>query len=194
MKPRKAKRQSKSFFVYFFFIAVILIIVAVVVASSLVKRHEVDNDSMYIQLEKKDRIFYKEDFQPQRFNLALVKVEEDVMPLRIIGLPGDDVKVTNDILTINKEEYSEPYLKENFLTFKSKAKNKQALYTENFDMRNIKGANEGTQTIPENHYLVLADNRQAAKDSRHFGLVKRDQLKGVLLVRYYPFNKIGPVT
>ncbi|MGO2082642.1 signal peptidase I [Vagococcus sp.] len=190
----KQKKRTQHFFIFVFLLIFLIIILLLGFIVPQVKSFKIPDNSMYHQLVKGEHIIYKENFIPQRFNIVLVKHQDEIIPLRIIGLPGDEVKMLEDTLLINKQEYREPYLKENFLNYKAEAKNYKNVYTENFDMRNIHGSSAQTLTIPQNNYLVLGDNRRQVKDSRDFGLVSRDQLKGVTLIRYYPLKKMGPLS
>ena len=48
----------------------------------------------------------------------------------------------------------------------------------------------GYETIPDDYYLVLGDNRANSMDSRDFGLVKKSDIVGKASVRIWPLNKI----
>ena len=41
------------------------------------------------------------------------------------------------------------------------------------------------------HYFCLGDNSPASSDSRLWGLVAHDRVKGKALLRYYPFGRVG---
>ena len=82
---------------------------------------------------------------------------------RIIGLPGDSVEIQNGSVFINGKESKEPY------------------ETQSTDGNlNIK--------VGENHYFVLGDNRMASSDSRSFGTIERDTIKGRAWLVYWPIS------
>lgn len=91
---------------------------------------------------------------------------------RVIGLPGDKVEIINNKLYINGKEYQEEYLKKdlNYVDFRL--------------------SDLGYNTIPENMYLVLGDNREISLDSRKIGLIKKEDIKGKISFRLWPLNKI----
>ena len=79
---------------------------------------------------------------------------------RIVGAPGDTVALQGNKLTRNDVVIDEPY----------------AIYS---------GSGEALQPFSEvlvssDEYLVLGDNRNLSKDSRHFGLVPRGNVIGVV--------------
>ena len=49
----------------------------------------------------------------------------------------------------------------------------------------------GYATIPEDHYLVLGDNREDSIDSREIGLISKDEINGKIVLRIWPINKIS---
>lgn len=44
--------------------------------------------------------------------------------------------------------------------------------------------------IPEGEVFVMGDNRGGSKDSRDFGCIPVEQVKGKVLIRLFPLNKI----
>jgi signal peptidase I len=93
---------------------------------------------------------------------------------RVIGLPGDQIMISGGQLYINGEVYKEDYLKDG--------------YTPAFEIP----AEGETYTVPEGSYFCMGDNRAGSVDSRRaeVGDVSRDSIKGKVVVRLFPFNKI----
>ena len=137
--------------------------------------HENDYMIMYRQAYKKH--------DPERGDIIIFQsnlINEDsgtdkLLIKRVIGLPGDDIMITSDDqLYINGEEYHEDYLKDG--------------YTPAFEI-----PPEGeTYTVPDGKYFCMGDNRAGSVDSRRneVGDVAREDIKGKVIVRLFPFSKI----
>ena len=92
---------------------------------------------------------------------------------RVIGLPGDSVSIRDNALYINGELYVESYLDE-------------GLVYDDFELSSL-----GYDTIPDDMYLVLGDNREDSLDSREIGLIRRDDIIGKVSFRIWPLNKLA---
>ena len=109
---------------------------------------------------------------------------EEYLIKRIIGLPGDTLKFENGKVYLKKDgdneftQLNEPYLAPGTITTLS-------------GVGIAKGYSEITLSADE--YFCLGDNRIISNDSRMLGPFTEDRIKGVVLVRVYPFSKIGPV-
>lgn len=92
---------------------------------------------------------------------------------RVIGLPGEDIDIINNVLYINGKVYEEDYLDDD-------------LNYDDFSLQDL-----GYETIPEDYYLVLGDNREDSLDSREIGLINKKQINGKIVLRIWPINKIS---
>lgn len=92
---------------------------------------------------------------------------------RVIGLPGDTIEIKDNILYINGKMHEEEYLDED-------------LNYPDFSLKDL-----GYDTIPEDMYLVLGDNREDSLDSREIGLISKDNINGKIVLRIWPLNKIS---
>lgn len=93
---------------------------------------------------------------------------------RVIGLPGETVKINNGQVHINGQLLPEPYLPAGLRT------PGEAFLQEGEEI-----------TIPEKQYFVIGDNRGGSSDSREWGPVKIDLIIGQAWFRYWPITKFG---
>ena len=110
----------------------------------------------------------------KRFDIVVIKYENDYIIKRIIGLPGDKVECINSKLYINDKLQEEKYIV-------------PGTETTNFTVKSI----NNTETIPKGYYLVLGDNREESKDSRAIGLIKKNMIEGKAKLTIFPFSRIG---
>ena len=167
---------------------------------------EVSGDSMlpYIHEEEKLVLFYDKTFE--RDNIVVVnvtkgnyfKVSEDKYYIkRLVGLPGDTISIiqngdSTDIY-INGQLYNQEYYGENsnYKNFKVTNYNEKFgtdMYVDEDNKVLFSYFNENkeitkTYVIPEGYYFILGDNRTNSKDSREIGLVKKQDIIGVIKYR-----------
>ncbi len=96
---------------------------------------------------------------------------------RVIGTPGDTVKMEDKQVYVNGEPLEEDYVV-----------NTGDSYMDNFTLSDL-GVEDGE--IPEDQFLVLGDNRPISRDSRDFGMVDREQIIGEVQLRFWPLNRFG---
>jgi signal peptidase I len=98
---------------------------------------------------------------------------------RVIGLPGETVEVRNKKVFINGKPLDEPYVHFMF------PPEERAPGDVNFD--NLK-ADYGPVTVPDRHYFMMGDNRDNSEDSRYWGFMPADYIKGKALFVYFSFT------
>jgi signal peptidase I len=61
------------------------------------------------------------------------------------------------------------------------------------DQKTCLAADFAPHRVPEGHVFVMGDNRQNSRDSRYFGFVPIDNVKGQVILRYLPFARSGVI-
>ncbi|SDJ72815.1 signal peptidase I [Sediminibacillus albus] len=119
---------------------------------------------------------------PDRFDIVVfhATAKKDYIK-RVIGVPGDHVEVKDDSLYINGEKVEEPYIDSS-----KGMMGDNRTYTFDFKLEELPG---GYEVIPENHVLVLGDNRGNSTDSRLLGLISYDQIVGEVQLLYWPLDR-----
>jgi signal peptidase I len=118
---------------------------------------------------------------------------------RCVALAGDKVEIKDKVLYVNdiemKEDYvnyEDPEIYKNFSLFETQEEYQQAW--EEGQFASLPPAfvrdNFGPVTVPEGHYMVLGDNRDASFDARFWGPLPDKYLKGQALVNYWPLKRI----
>ncbi len=102
---------------------------------------------------------------------------------RCIGLPGDTVKIEDKKVYVNGNLLKEPYVTHKDPNIYSNA----GYIPENLRPRD----NYGPVDIPDGKYFVLGDNRDFSADSRYWGLLPGEYIKGRALFKYWPPSRIG---
>jgi signal peptidase I len=98
---------------------------------------------------------------------------------RVIGLPGETVELRAKKVYINGKPLDEPYV--HFL--EAPGHGAEAEVT-SFDVRE----RYGPVTVPPDQYFVMGDNRDNSQDSRYWGFLRRDYIKGKALVIYWSYE------
>lgn len=194
-KQKKKKNRKYELSLFKVIVSVLVLLIVGIVGTVIVKydRYTITTNSMASSLEKDNVILFKPNVQINRFNVVLIEKEGKKDLLRVVGMPGDDIKMSNDTLQINGAFYDEPYLKNNFVNFKYEKKNAQKTYTSNFDMKRIVGEKKELSNIPERKYYLLGDNRRDSKDSRHVGLFDESEIKGVAAMKISPIKEVESI-
>jgi signal peptidase I len=99
---------------------------------------------------------------------------------RVIGLPGEKVELREKKVYINDKPLDEPYV--HFL--QPPGQNSEFHEVTSFDVRE----RYGPVTVPPNHYFVMGDNRDNSQDSRYWGFLPRELVKGKALIIYWSYE------
>lgn len=118
--------------------------------------------------------YYFED--PQRGEVVVFRYPRDPSKFfikRVIGVPGDTVNIEGNIITITNEDHPEGFVISEPYVFEM---------TPNTNIE---------ETLRENEYYVMGDNRNASSDSRVWGILSRDKIVGRAFLRLFPISKLG---
>ena len=149
---------------------VVIILVVVLIRSYIITPGVVNGASMEKTLYDGDLVLVNKiglKFGIKRFDIVVVKHGDGSIIKRVIGLPGETVEYKHNSLYIDGKEIIPPIDFEETDDFKLQANN--------------------------NEYIVLGDNRNISKDSRLLGPIKKEEIKGKVNFRIYPFKSFGTI-
>ena len=109
-----------------------------------------------------------------RFVYYVIEINKTSFIKRVIGLPGEHVKIANNRVYINGELLDEPYLK-------------KGTYTTWLDGAFV------DIVVPEGTVFLMGDNRMQSTDSRRFGCIPISKIESKVWIRFWPFDVFGKV-
>ena len=116
---------------------------------------------------------------PRRGDVIVFEYPEDPSKdfiKRVIGLPGDVVEGKDKKVYVNGQLYQNPHEVHKESDMIPKEQNPRDTF--------------GPITVPPDSYFVMGDNRDRSYDSRFWGFVRRDQIKGLAFIKYWSIE--GP--
>lgn len=112
---------------------------------------------------------------------------------RVVGVPADTLEMRDKKLYLNGEPVPEPYAR--YVDARGDAVHPDMEWQSNHLIASTKPGyhptrdNWGPLVVPSGSYFVLGDNRDNSEDSRYWGFVARDQIRGRPWVVYYSFDR-----
>lgn len=94
---------------------------------------------------------------------------------RVIGTPGDRVRIVNKQVYVNGKPYVNPH----------------EIHRDSHVLPREQGMrdNTGTIIVPPNSYFVMGDNRDNSYDSRFWGFVDKRKIKALAFVKYWSWDE-----
>lgn len=169
-EPQKQDRAGLYQLLYDILETVLLSAALFLVINALTARVRVDGFSMLPTLEDGNfvlvnRLAYRFG-EPQRGDIIVFHFDltrQDLIK-RVIGLPGDEVRIENGVVYVNGVALVETYI--------------AAVPTYN-----------GTWRVPSDNFFVLGDNRNDSSDSHSWGMLPADKVIGKAVLIYWPFER-----
>ncbi len=118
--------------------------------------------------------------EPRRGDIIVFKFPNDPQRdfiKRVIGLPGETLELRDKKVYINGQPLDEPYV--HFLETTPDAQEVTSL-----EMRE----RFGPVRIPDAKYFMMGDNRDNSQDSRYWGVLPREYIKGRALMIYWSYE------
>jgi signal peptidase I len=154
------------------------VLIAVVLIVFIYQPVKVEGTSMMPGLSDQERIFINKF--TYRFGLSNIERGDTVVfwwPLdpaksyikRVIGLPGDRVRIDRGQVYVNDRALAEDYVPPE--------------YRDESSMEEL--------TVKPDQYFVLGDHRSSSSDSRSWGCVPRPKIYGKAVFVYWPLDKLG---
>lgn len=159
------------------------ILIAVVLIVFIYQPVKVEGTSMEPGLSDNERIFINKF--TYKLNLGEVRRGDTVVfwyprdttksyIKRVIGLPGDRIRIVQGDVFVNGAPLNEDYVAERFRDLSTYAEGEEV-------------------TVPPDDYFVLGDHRNSSSDSRVWGFVPRSNIYGKAVFVYWPLDKMGRV-
>ncbi len=131
---------------------------------------------------------------PNRGDVVIVNSPEGVAIVkRVIGLPGDEVEIRNDVVHINGDPIDVEDLGDCAEDHQNEPDETCHWFRERFGDRSWRisrntatpATNHPRVTVPDGHVYILGDHRDRSNDSRFFGAVETSKIKGQALAIYW---------
>ncbi len=137
---------------------------------------KVEGTSMMPGLEDQERIFINKfvyRIEPiERGDIVVFRYPRDPSKSyikRVVGMPGDRVRIDAGLLYVNGVRVDEPYVPTRYIDTRSSPE----------------------VVVPQGCYFVLGDHRNMSNDSRDFGPVDSAYIYGKAVFGYWPMDRLG---
>jgi signal peptidase I len=216
---KEGKRKSLSYSIISLSFIILLILL---VRYSVIEPYKIPSGSMIPTLKIGDHVFVNKlsyglrlPFigeitswnEPKRGQIVVFYPPLDngkIYVKRLIGLPGDLIKIDDTSLYINgkliekekipfypeMEDVTEPevYNKDDYNLFMENLKGVKHYVLEVKDRSRLYYKFNLEIKVPKGHYFFMGDNRDHSEDSRVWGLARKDDIRGKPLFIWLSFN------
>ena len=193
----------------------VALIIWIVVRSLLVEAFRIPSGSMENTLLIGDFLFVNKSLygaeipfsrkrlpairEPKRLDIVVFRHPQEEgtnVVKRVIGMPGDTLSMKNNVVLVNGRALDEPYVISTDPVMDREEPEFRAWQSKRVLTRNPAAyrptlKNWGPIVIPPDSFMVMGDNRDNSLDSRYWGFLGRDRIRGRPLVIYYSYNRDG---
>lgn len=166
--------------------------IAIITRMFLVQAYHIPSLSMAPTLEKGDRVIvnrlsyqFGEIDRGQVIVFAKPPTQQDGandLIKRVVGLPGETVQLNGGNVYVDQKLVVEPYLSQPESTRSRSGSIPGCAQPE---------ASPDLCVVPDGYVFVMGDNRTGSQDSRIFGPISIDSVRGRAFVRVWPLNHIN---
>jgi signal peptidase I len=192
----------------------IIIVVAVFIVTFSLQPFRIPSSSMEPTLMVGDFLLVNKQVSPERDDSSLflptptihrgdvIVFHYPVDPAmhlvkRVVGLPGDHIRLRGGHVQINGRSIDEPYAiyrpsgPDNFRDNFPRLESADPEIDSRWWVRMRKLIDNGELIVPAGNYFVLGDNRNDSEDSRYWGFVPEDSIVGRPLLIYFSLRQAG---
>src|SRR3989337_2117535 len=164
----------------------IAVLLAIVIRTFVIQAFKIPSGSMIPTLDIGDHILVSKFIYGIRIPFTDIKIFDFIYPedekkdfiKRVIGVPGDKIELKNKEVYINSEKLTEKYIVHQDPHTKPKE----------YEPRD----NTGPIIVPPDSLFVMGDNRDQSYDSRYWGFVKMNKVKGRAFIIYWSWDGKEP--
>jgi len=181
LKRKTRTKKPKSAFREYTEAIIIALVLALVIRTFVVQAFKIPSGSMLPTLQIGDHILVNKfiyRFQsPHRGDIIVFKYPRDEgrdFIKRVIGVPGDKLMIREKQVFINDRPLSEPYVIHTDPEIQEAPYSPRDFY--------------GPLIIPPGKYFMMGDNRDHSMDSRFWGLLDQDKIRGKAFLIYWSWD------